>query len=177
MSLVENDAVPGLVEEVRVDLLVVGDVEPIRLELRPACQLPSAVLDKHDVEVGLGGGGDPLTDHSLRTKQERLLLCRVLHEAKHLHRLAKPHLIAEEAAGLGLVLAVEHPLDARDLMRLVLEPGPKGDHCVFIGGADLSRRSALQFLRAALHKKRGFVFCFVWGVGYARGGFIDLCVF
>ena len=173
VSLVENDAVPVLVEEARVDLLVVGDVQPIRLELRPARQLPPAVLDKHDVEVRLGGGGNPLTEHSLRTKQERLLLGRVLHEAKHLHRLAQPHLIAKEAAGLGLGLAVEHPLDARNLVRLVLEPRPQGDHCVFIGGTDLSRRAGLQFFKPRRGQGQGpqkkfLSFIFVWGCGVYR---------
>ena len=95
VSLVKDDTIP-LPIEANIHFLIVGDEEPGRLELRPARQLPAAVLHQHDVEVRLGGRVDPLTDHGLRTEQKRLLW-RVLYQAEHLHGLAQPHLVAEKA--------------------------------------------------------------------------------
>jgi len=72
----------------------------------------------------------PLLENGNGGDQERVLadlLEAVLDEAGHLNRLAEPHVVAQEAAR-PLLFSREHPVDADDLVVLVVKTGPESNN-------------------------------------------------
>ena len=103
VRLVQDNPVPGVClkqPHLGHHLLVVADIEPGTHGLERRHPLPHGrgLVVSHHVEGAARGGGDPLRNDGLGAQQEGEAQGRVLHEAEDFHRLAEPHLVAEQAA-------------------------------------------------------------------------------
>jgi len=123
VGLVQADTVVGL-EQVGLadERVVVGEVD--QADLGCGGDLHPPPLDDHaDSEPAPLELVTPLGDEGLGTEEEGGEEGSIGDEAEDLLCLTEPHVVAEETAGLGAGLAPNHPLDAVDLVGLVLTVG------------------------------------------------------
>jgi len=124
VGLIEAEAVEGLLEEILLarDRVIVGDVDTVgRLGLVHGT--PVALAGHVDGELAADAVTDPLGDEGLGAEEEGGHLRRVQDEAEDLLGLAEAHVVAQEAAAYTGRLALEHPVDADQLVGLVLAAG------------------------------------------------------
>jgi len=121
VRLVEADPVKAALEEVALpdEGVIVGEVDEAGCD-GLANLLPLSLLDHVDRKSTAEELLAPLRDECLGAQEEGKEEGGVGDEAEDLFSLAQTHVVAEETTCLRLSLSPHHPLDAVDLVGLVL---------------------------------------------------------